>query len=175
MVYSQTSFHHVRSGVSHLLYNYFCVNAAPCRWLAWGKESVKCEKLYHNHRTRPHQPAFPGSTTTQPLETYSRSEQTKPFRDHQDCPPTRGVGYLNRFQGHLLPYTYTETIQEIPEISHPRSGIPVQGPAIWFVHSTHRVHCDTKGGETDDHTQRLRIHQYLDDWLVRARSHQSCL
>ena len=59
---------------------------------------------------------FLGSKTTQPLETYSRSEQTKPFGDHQDLPPTRGVGYLNRFQGCLLPYTYTGTIQEIPEI-----------------------------------------------------------
>ena len=87
---------------------------------------------------------FLGSKTTQPLEIYSRSEQTKPFRDHQDLPPTRGVGYLNRFQGRLLPYTYTGTIQEITEISYPRSDIPVQGPAIRFVHSTHGVQCDTK-------------------------------
>ena len=28
-----------------------CVNAAPCRQLAWGKESLKCEKLYQAHRT----------------------------------------------------------------------------------------------------------------------------
>ena len=94
--------------------------------------------------------------TRQPLETYSRSEQTKPLGDHHDLPPTRGVGYLNRFQGYLLPYTYTRTIQEMPEISHPRSGIPVQGPAIRFVHSTLGAHCDTKGGETDGHTQGFR-------------------
>ena len=197
-----------------------CVNAAPCRRLAWDKESVKCEKLYQPHRTTTRterlltwiivtrqdqcpegqrmfvrlpnapnvtpnlpvgarlnpffgnfeslgvcilgstnvegglhspflvktklekvtknhqlpctfsqepvsrhyislwtkmqssqckisgllQPTFHGSKTTQPLETYSRSEQTKPFGDHQDLPPTRGVGYLNRFQGRLLPY-----------------------------------------------------------------------
>ena len=94
--------------------------------------------------------------TTQLLETYSRSGQTKPFGDHQDLPPTRGVGYLSRFQGRLLPYTYTGTIQEIPEISHPRSGTPVQGPAIRFVHSTLGVHRDPKGGETDGHTQGLK-------------------
>ena len=99
---------------------------------------------------------FLGSKTTQPLETYSRSGQTKPFGDHQDLPPTRGVGYLSRFQGRLLPYTYTGTIQEIPEISHPRSGIPVQGPAIRFVHSTFGVHRDPKGGETDGHTQGFK-------------------
>ena len=61
--------------------------------------------------------AFLGSKTTQLFETYSRSEQTKPFGDHQDLPPTREVGYLNRFQGRLLPYTYTGTIQEIPDFT----------------------------------------------------------
>ena len=53
---------------------------------------------------------FLGSKTTQPLETYSRSEQTKSFGDHQDHPPTMGVGYLNRFQGRLLPYTNTGAV-----------------------------------------------------------------
>ena len=82
------------------------------------------------------------------------------------------MGYLNRFQGHLLPYTYTGTIQEIPEIPHPRSGIPVQGPAIQFVHSTHGV--ISKEVKLIAIHKELRIHQYLDDWLVRARSHQAC-
>ena len=90
------------------------------------------------------------------METYSRSEQTKSFGDHQDLPPTSGVGYLNRFQGRLLSFTYTGTIQEIPEISHPRSGIPVQGSATRFAHSTLGVHCDTKGGETDGYTQGFK-------------------
>ena len=40
---------------------------------------------------------FLGSKTTQPLETYSRSEQTKTFGGHKDHPPIRGVGYVNRF------------------------------------------------------------------------------
>ena len=66
------------------------------------------------------------------------------------------MGYLSRFQGCPLPYTYTGTIQEIPEISHPRSGIPVQGPAIRSVHSTLGVHRDPKGGETDGHTQGFK-------------------
>ena len=59
-------------------------------------------------------------------------------------------------EGHIRPYTYTRTIQEVPEISHPRSGIPVQGPAIRFVHSTFGVHRDTKAGEIDGHTQGFK-------------------
>ena len=66
------------------------------------------------------------------------------------------MGYLSRFQGRPLPYTYTGTIREIPEISHPRSGIPVQGPAIQFVHSTLGVHRDPKRGKTDGHTQGFK-------------------
>ena len=55
-------------------------------------------------------------------------------------------------KGSLLPYTNTGTVQEISEISCPGSNIPVQSTAIWFVHST-QVHCSSKGGETDGHTQ----------------------
>ena len=98
------------------------------------------------------------------MEIYTRSEQTKPFppggkiqngdsRDHQDIPLARGVGYFNRLQGRLLPYTNTGTVQEISEISCTGSDIPVQSTTIWFVHSTHGVHCSSKGGETDVHTQ----------------------
>ena len=39
------------------------------------------------------------------------------------------------------------------EISCRGPDIPVQGTALWFVHSTHGVHCGSKGGETDGHTQ----------------------
>ena len=63
------------------------------------------------------------------------------------------MGHLNRFQRHLLPYTNTGTVQEISEISYPRSDIPVQSSAFQFVHSTLGVHCSSKGGETDGHTQ----------------------
>ena len=31
--------------------------------------------------------------------------------------------------------------------------LPIQGIAFWPVHSTHGVHCVSKGGETDGHTQ----------------------
>ena len=64
-----------------------------------------------------------------------------------------GEGYLYSFQGCLLPYTKTGTVQEISEISCTGSDIPVHGTAIRFVHSTHGVHCSSKGGETDGHTQ----------------------
>ena len=50
-----------------------------------------------------------------------------------------------------IPIQYT--VQEISEISCKGSDIPVQGSSIRFVHSTHGVHCYSKRGKTDDHTQ----------------------
>ena len=98
------------------------------------------------------------------METYIRSEQSEFFPqggeiqdgdtgNHQDIRPTRGVGHLNRLQGHLLPYTNTGTIQEISEISHPKVDIPIQSTAFRTVHSTVGVHCGSKRGETDGYTQ----------------------
>ena len=102
--------------------------------------------------------------TQQQIATYPGSEQPESFPqggeiqdgntgNHQDVPPTRGVGYLDRFQGRLLPYNNTGTVQEISEISCPGSDIPVQSPTLWSVHSTLGVYCDSKGGETDGQSQ----------------------
>ena len=127
------------------------------------------------------------------METYIRSEQTESFSqggeiqngdtgNHQDIPPTRGVGYLNRFQRRLLPYTHTGTVQEISEISCPGSDIPIQSTALWSVHGTLGVHCGSKVGETDGHTQgyknppiprRLVGESYIPPGLSPAHSRSS--
>ena len=104
---------------------------------------------HHKHYVNPLRDHFLDEGITCPLKKCKKKK--KKFRRH--LPPTRGVGYLNRFQGRLLPYTNTGTVQEISEISRPGSELPVQSTAIWFVHSTHGVHCSSKGGETDGHTQ----------------------
>ena len=104
------------------------------------------------------QPTIFSPKAQQQVETYIRSEQTESFqlqngdtRNRQDIPPTRGVGHLNRFQGRLLPYTNTGTVQEISQISCPGSDIPIQSSAFQSVHSTLGVHSSTK--ETEGHTQ----------------------
>ena len=110
------------------------------------------------------QPAIFGPKAQQQVETYIRSEQTESFPqggeiqngdtgNHQDVPPARGVGHLSRFQGHLLPYPNTGTVQEMSDILCPRSDLSIQGSAFRSVHSTLGVYYCSKGGETDGHTQ----------------------
>ena len=49
--------------------------------------------------------------------------------------------------------TDTGTVQEILKVPCSGPDLPVQGTALWSVHSAHGVHCVSKGGETDGHTQ----------------------
>ena len=63
------------------------------------------------------------------------------------------MGHLSRFQRCLFPHTNTGTIQEISKIPCPGPDLSIQGTALWSVHSAHGVHCISKGGETDGHTQ----------------------
>ena len=115
-----------------------------------------------------------GPKTTQPLETYSRSEQTKPFGDHQDHPPTMRVGYLIRFQGRLLPFSNTGTVQDI---KFHVQGRTYQFKSTFFqsVHCTHGAHCSSKELKLMAIHKGIIIHQYLDHWLVKATSHRGCL
>ena len=110
------------------------------------------------------QQTFPSAKTQQQMETHSRPKQTKPFSqggeiqdgntgNHQNFPSTRGMGHLKRLQRRLLPHTNTGTIQKISEISRPGSDIPIQGSALWSIHSTFGVHSGSQGSQANGHTR----------------------
>ena len=89
------------------------------------------------------QPAIFSPKTQQQVEAYSRLKQSEPLPqggkiqdgdtgNYQDIPPT---------------------VQEISEVSRKRADLSIQSSAFRTVHSTLRVHCDSKGGTADGHTQ----------------------
>ena len=113
--------------------------------------------------SRVFQPTISSPKTQQQMEANTGPKQTKPFPqggkvqngdtgNHQNIPPTRGVGHLSGLQRCLLSHTDTGTIQEIPAISCPGPDLSVQSTALWSVHSAHGVHCVSKRSETDGHT-----------------------
>ena len=74
------------------------------------------------------QPTISNPETQQQMEANTGPKQTKPFPqsgkvqdgdtgNHQNIPPSRGVGHLSRLQRCLLSHTNTRTIQEIPTSS----------------------------------------------------------
>ena len=75
--------------------------------------------------------------------------------------------------GTPLPYTHTKTIKKISEISCTGQNIPFQ--STWSVHNSLGIHCSDQEVKLLALQKGIRIDQYLDDWLVQARSHQTCL
>ena len=74
-------------------------------------------------------------------------------RDNKNLPTGRGVGHLHRLQGCILPYTNSQSVQEVHAFSHPGSVLAVQSPTLWPLHSTHVVHSGGQRGQTDGFTE----------------------
>ena len=114
--------------------------------------------------TRVLQPAIFGTQIQQPVEAGSGPEHLEHLskhrvvqngdpRDNKDLPEERGVGPLHRLQGCVLPYTNSQSVQEVHAFSHPGPVLPVQSPTLWPVHSTHGVHSGGQRGQTDGFTE----------------------
>ena len=117
------------------------------------------------------------------MEANTGSKQTKPFPqggeiqngdtgNHQNIPPTRGVGHLS------TAYFYIP----IQEQSRKYLRFHVQGrtyqfKALPFGLSTAPMEFTVLAKEVKLMAihKGIRIHQYLDDWLVRAKSQQISL
>ena len=136
----------------------------PVRSIAAAYRQKCCGTGPQPNISRVFQPAVFSAQTQQQMEAHLRPKQTESLSqdgeiqdgntgNHQNIPPARGVGNLSRFQGCLLPHTYTGTVQEISQIPCSRSDIPIQGSSLWSFHSSHGVHCNSQGGEVDGRSQ----------------------
>ena len=105
------------------------------------------------------QPAIFGTQTQQPVETGPGPEHLEHLfkhrvvrdgdpRDNKDLPTGRGVGHFHRFQGRLLPHTYSQSVQEVHAFSPPWSVLPVQSPTLWSINSSYGVHSGGQRGKT---------------------------
>ena len=136
----------------------------PVRGIASAYGQRCCRTGLQSDLVRVLQPTLFSPKTQQQVEADIGPEQSESISqgreiqngdtgNHQDLPTSRGMGYLGRLQGCLLPYTNTGTVQEISPISCPGPDLPIQSTAIWSVQGAHGVHCGSKGGKTNGHTQ----------------------
>ena len=119
-----------------------------------------------NNRWRPN----PGLEHLEHLPK-DRVVQNREPRDNKNLLTARGVGHLHRLQGRILPHTNSQSVQEVHAFSHPEFkplpfGMSTAPMEFTVVAKEVKLMALQKG---------KRIRQYLDDWLVRATSHQICL
>ena len=101
-----------------------------------------------------------------------RKVQNGNSRVHQDLPDSRGVGIVDRSIGHLPTHPHPSKLKEIPKVLLQVTGVPIHLPPIWTSHSPQVFTMIVKEVKLMALSRGLRIHQYLDDWLIRSQSQE---
>ena len=101
-----------------------------------------------------------------------RKVQNGNSRVHQDLPDSWGVGIVDRSVGHLPAHPHPPKFKEIPKVLLQVTGVPVHllpfglatAPQVFtMIVKEVKLMALSRGG---------RIHQYLDDWLIRSQSQE---
>ena len=95
-------------------------------------------------------------------------------RDNSDFPTTRGMGDIAGFQRRLFPHSNSHRVPEVSQVPFLKPILPVPGPPLWPINSSDGVHLCVQRGQVNGSVRGIRIHQYLDDWLIRAPTKESC-
>ena len=101
-----------------------------------------------------------------------RKVQNGNSRVHQDFPDSRGVGIVDRSVGRLPTHPHPPKLKEIPKVLLQGSGVPVHLPPVRAGHSPQVFTMIVKEVKLMALSRGLRIHQYLDDWLIRSQSQE---
>ena len=130
------------------------------------------------------QPSLPGPKTRQPLEASHRLKYTKQIpghhkiqdgdpRVHPRLPQKRGVGHIYRPYRRLPTCTYSHSQKYL---RFHFQGVTYQFTSLPFRLATaHLIFTSiVKEVKLIALLSGIRLHQYLDDWLIRAPSKQTC-
>ena len=104
-----------------------------------------------------------------------RKVQDENSRIHQELPDSRGMGIVDRSFGCLPSHPYPSPLKEILKILPQVSGVPVLLPTFRTVHSPQVFTMIVKEVKLTALSRGLRLHQYLDNWLIRSQLREEAL
>ena len=101
-----------------------------------------------------------------------RKVQSGNSRVHQDLPDSRGMGIVDRPIRRLPSHPHPSKLKEIPKVLPQVAGVPVHLPPFWTSHTPQVFTVIVKEVKLMALSRGLRLHQYLDDWLIRSQSQE---
>ena len=101
-----------------------------------------------------------------------RTVQNGNPRVHQDLPHSRAMGIVDRLVGRLPTHPHLSKLKEIPKVLLQGSGVTVHLPPVRTSHTPRVFTMIVKEVKLMALSRGLRIHQYLDDWLIRSQSQE---
>ena len=115
---------------------------------------------------------YPGLQLTEPVFTPQHFQDGN-SRNHQSVTAKRRVGNLTGLQRRVLPHSHKSQIKKISEVFSQQT---YQFTALHFGLATAPLEFTkvVKEMKLMAQTRGIRIHQYLDDWLLRAPCQETC-
>ena len=129
------------------------------------------------------QSPVPSTQASPKVETSHRPKQAQHFstrrkvqngnsRVHQDLPDSRGVGIVDRSVGHLPTHPHPPKLKEIPKVLLQVTGVQFTSLPFGLATAPQVFTMIVKEVKLMALSRGLRIHQYLDDWLIRSQSQE---
>ena len=120
------------------------------------------------------------------MEASNRPKQAQHFsthrevqdgnsRVHQDLPHSRGMGSVDRSIGRLPSHPHPSSLKEIPKILPQVSGASSPPYLLDWPQPPQVFTMIVKEVKLMALSKGLRLHQYLDDWLIRSQSRDEAL
>ena len=72
----------------------------------------------------------------------------------------------------LSSHPHPPKLKEVPKVLPQVASVSVHFPSLRTSHGPSGLYNDCKRGEADGPVKGIRLHQYLDDWLIRAQSQE---
>ena len=114
-----------------------------------------------------------GSQCSKPVSACKNFQDGNP-RVHKVVSSARGMGHIARLQLCLLPHSHKPGFPKISTVPSGRSNSVILSLAIRPLHCSYGVHHCGQGVKLMAQAKGIRLHQYLDDWLIRSQTKESC-
>ena len=109
-----------------------------------------------------------GHTLKQTQHFSHRKVQNGNSRVHQDLPDSRGMGIIDRPIRRLPSHPHPPKLKVLPQVA----GVPVHLPPFQTSHSPQVFTMIVKEVKLMALSRGLRLHQYLDNWLIWSQSQE---
>ena len=97
-----------------------------------------------------------------------RKVQNGNTRVHQGLSVSREMGVVDRPIRRVPSHPHPPKLKEVPKVLPQVTGVPVHLPALWASHGPQVFTMIVKEVKLMALTKGIKLHQYLDDWLIRA-------
>ena len=104
-----------------------------------------------------------------------RKVQNGNTRVHQGHSNSRGMGVVDRPIRRLPSHPHPPKLKEIPKVLPQVANVSVHFSSLRTSHGPSGLYNDCQRGEADGPvklSRKIRLHQYLDNWLIRAQSQE---